>query len=66
MEGYEIVETDPGVQFGVFQLYGGKPVTTKQKNPTFATHNFQLTDSKSDLALIIDNSKFYRISKDPE
>jgi len=65
LTGFKVVESDPGYQFGPFQMEGGEKKLYKQNGSAYVGHTYSYFKTKSQVKLIIDSAPYYRVSNNP-
>jgi hypothetical protein len=63
--GATVVAPEPAFEFGTFRLDGGRLMTIKQTDTTYADHPLKIINSDGKKAIQIDDGKYYQVSKDP-
>jgi hypothetical protein len=65
MSGFQVTASEPSFQFGSFQLDGGKLTVVKQEDKSPSEHYFKILNSSGKAVILIDNTKYYKLSADP-
>jgi hypothetical protein len=68
LSDFQIVESNPGFQFGSFDLDGGNFKVVRQNDTSYSTHSIEMPkiqNKKNTTTVIIDNIKYFKVSSDP-